>query len=249
MKTGQNFRLNIEYDGTPFSGWQRQQDETTVQGEIEKALSTIIHKPIHISGSGRTDAGVHALGQVASFKAETNLSCTEIKNGLNRLIKSPIVIHDCMFASDDFHAQYSAVSKEYQYVILNRENPSAIGRSYHLHIRNPLDLGAVQQCCRLITGRYNFQSFENTGSPRKSTIRKVFFATITRTKPDKVCFDICANGFLKNMVRNIVGTLILVGLNKIPVAAFDEILHAYDRTRAGPTAPAHGLFLKRVNYA
>jgi len=244
-----NFKIIIEYDGTEFSGWQKQKNETTVQGEIEKALSLMLNQEIRIFGSGRTDAGVHAFGQVANFHADTGIVAQDLKKGVNSLIKQPIVIRECTIVNDNFHARYSAISKEYHYVILNRKDPCAIGRLYQWYIRNPLDIKMMRQCCRTITGRFDFKSFENTGSPRSSSVRNIFFADINPLDNNRFVFKICANGFLKYMVRNLMGTLVLVGLNKITVDEFEKIFKAKDRTKAGATAPAHGLFLQKVNYS
>ncbi|WP_299983815.1 tRNA pseudouridine(38-40) synthase TruA [Desulfobacula sp.] len=244
-----NFKIIIEYDGTKFFGWQRQKDKKTVQGEIEKVLSKILNQKIEISGSGRTDTGVHAFGQVANFHADTGILPPDLKKGVNSLIKHPIVIRKCCIVDDDFHARYNAVSKEYQYFILNREDPCAIDRLYQWHIRHPLDMEAMSQCCQAITGIFDFKSFENTGSPRSSTIREVFFSNISHLGNSRLVFKICAKGFLKYMVRNLISTIVLTGLNKITPHEFNKILEAKDRTKAGPTAPAHGLFLKKVNYS
>jgi tRNA pseudouridine38-40 synthase len=244
-----NFKLIIEYDGTPFFGWQRQKDVITVQGEIEKTLARILNQDIKISGSGRTDAGVHALGQVACFHADTHIRPQDLKKGLNSLIKLPIVIHECSIAAPDFHARYSAVSKEYHYLILNRPDPCAIGKTYQWHIPLPLDIETMRACCRRITGVHDFKSFENSGSPRSSTVREVFFSEIDTRKDSRLVFRIAANGFLKYMVRNLVGTMVQCGLHRISPQDFIHICEAKDRTRAGATAPAHGLFLKQVNYS
>ncbi len=243
-----NFKLIIEYDGTGFYGWQRQKDKLTVQGEIEQVLSRILNQKITISGSGRTDAGVHALGQTAHFFADTRLLPQAIKKGANSLIKLPITIRECDPVDDAFHAQYNAVSKEYHYYILNRPDPAAIGRQYQWHIRHPLDMDVMNHCCEQLIGEYDFRSFENTGSPRSSTIRTVFSARVEKKKKHQIVFKICASGFLKYMVRNITGTLVQAGLHKITVNDFNAIMSACDRTQAGPTAPAHGLFLYQVNY-
>ena len=243
-----SFKLVVEYDGTDFFGWQRQENLPTIQGEIEKALSIILNQEIHISGSGRTDAGVHALGQVASFKAETDIDLQKLKKGVNSLIKHPIVVRELTRVNDDFHAQYKAISKEYHYVILNREDPCAVGRNFVWHIRYPLDVDRMNQCCALLKGEHDFKSFENTGSPRSSTIRKVFSSQVSSEQDHRLVFKICASGFLKNMVRNITGTLVDAGLGKIGVQEFKDILDGKDRTLAGATAPARGLFLFRVNY-
>jgi tRNA pseudouridine38-40 synthase len=243
-----NFKIIIEYDGTHFSGWQRQADKKTIQGELEKTLTRIMNQDIRITGSGRTDAGVHALGQVANFHALTDMDPHGIKKAVNSIIKDPIVIRECHVVDDDFHAQYDAVSKEYYYYILNREDPSAIGASFQWHIRQPLDIGLMKQCCQVIVGVYDFRSFENTGSPRSTTIREIIFSEIRHLEENRLVFIIRANGFLKYMVRNLIGTIVLAGHKKITVQEFKHILEARDRTKAGPTAPPHGLFLKQVHY-
>ena len=244
-----NFKLIIEYDGTLFSGWQRQPKETTIQGELESVLGVILNQEIKIFGSGRTDAGVHALGQVASFHADTRMDPVILNKGMNSLMKHPIVIRDCSHVNSEFHARYNAKSKEYNYFILNRPDPCAIGASYIWHVKRPLDPDPMNKCCGLITGTHDFKSFENTGSPRSSTVRQIFFARIQPQTENRLVFKISATGFLKNMVRNLVGTLVDVGLKKISVKDFETILGAGNRNLAGITAPAKGLFLKQVYYS
>jgi len=249
----QNFKIIIEYDGSKFFGWQRQKDKKTIQEEIEIVLSKILNQKVVIFGSGRTDAGVHAFGQVANFHADTALNPLKIKQAVNSLIKLPIVIRDCAIIDEKFHARYNALSKEYHYFILNRQDPCAIKREYQWHIKSPLDIKLMNQCCEVITGINDFKSFENTGSPRSSTTREVFFAKINPTGKNKhnnrLVFKICANGFLRYMVRNLIGTIVLAGTNKITPDEFRKILDAKNRAKAGATAPPHGLFLKKVNYS
>lgn len=243
-----NFKIVIEYDGTNFFGWQRQKNQKSVQGELEKALSKILNQDVKIAGSGRTDAGVHAFGQVASFNANTDILPENIKKGVNSLIKQPVVIRQCCIMENDFHARYSAVSKEYHYFILNRKDPSAIERLYQWHIRKPLDIETMQICCKAITGVFDFKSFENSGSPRSSTVREIYFFNLS-LDDERLVFKICANGFLRYMVRNLIGTIVLAGLNKISIDQFKAIVEVKDRTKAGTTAPPQGLFLKKVNYS
>jgi tRNA pseudouridine38-40 synthase len=188
------------------------------------------------------------LGQVASFCADTVLGPDMLKKGVNSLMKHPIVLTACHPVTDTFHAQYSAVSKEYTYYILNRETPCAVGKNYVWHVHRTLDIDVMNQCCQLICGTHDFKSFENTGSPRSSTVRTVFMARMDRLNDDRLVFRICANGFLKNMVRNLMGTLVDAGLGKVTPAMFEQILSARDRSLAGATAPAKGLFLNQVNY-
>ena len=242
------FKITVEYDGSGFSGWQRQDDRPTIQGELEAVLSRILNQDIRIHGSGRTDAGVHALGQVAHFKADTRLCPGQILKGVNSLMHHPIVLSDCAKAPEDFHAQYQARSKEYRYYILNRPTPKAVGRSYCWHVNRPLDTDAMNRCASCLVGIHDFKAFENTGSPRSSTVREIFHAGWTRKEDGMLVFSIAASGFLKNMVRNIVGTLKDAGLGKIDFLSFERILAGRDRGLAGATAPAKGLFLHRVRY-
>ncbi len=253
MKT--NFKIVLEYDGSGYHGWQIQKNHTTIQSELEKSLSTILNQKIKLSASGRTDAGVHAFGQVANFTARTDLSCKTIKKGANSILNASIVIKKCNIIHENFHSRYDAVSKEYHYHILNRKTPCAIQRKYMWHIRKPLNLQAMQECCEIIKGRHDFKSFEGSGSPRSTSVREIFSAEIVKNNntfglesSDVITFKISANGFLKFMVRNIIGTIVLAGLLKINIEKFEEIIEARDRSLAGPTAPPHGLFLMHVTY-
>lgn len=243
-----NFKLTIEYDGTFYHGWQRQPKQRSIQGEIEKALATMTGRPVTLIGSGRTDAGVHALGQVANFKSETRLSADELQKGLNSLLPADIVIHSCEQVPLEFHARFDVLSKLYRYCILNRPLPSALERSYAWWLRAPLDLNAMCNAIPFILGAHDFKSFEGSGSPREHTVRRVMHASLRNDKPDRLIFDIEADGFLRYMVRNLVGTLVAVGSGKITPRQFGEILDAGDRNLAAATAPPHGLCLIRVAY-
>ena len=245
MKT---FKLVIEYDGSDYHGWQRQDGDATIQEELEKALEIMTRQKIAIAGSGRTDAGVHALGQTASFRCDTRLSAEVFLRGLNSLLPEDIVIRECMPASDDFHARFSVKQKTYQYRILNRPIASALLRRYVWHVKKKLDISAMQQAGEFLLGSHDFKSFQGQGSDVKDTIRRILFLEISR-ESDRIYLDITGNGFLRFMVRNIVGTLVEVGMGKITPAVFNEILLSKDRNRAGMTAPAQGLFLMKVDYA
>lgn len=243
-----NFKMIIEYDGTDYHGWQRQKQDRSVQGEIERAILTMTARQVILNASGRTDAGVHACGQVANFRCETELAPEIIQKGLNSLLPDDIVIKDCRRVADSFHARYDAKSKVYHYKILNRNLPAAIGRQYAWFIRRRLDTAAMRPALAHIIGSHDFKAFEATGSPRSHTTRNVMAAELTEDADNLVTFKIEADGFLRFMVRNIVGTLAKVGLGKIPPDALKKILESKDRSQAGATAPAHGLFLMEVRY-
>lgn len=243
-----NFKLIIEYDGTAYQGWQVQKNAATIQGEIENALKIMTGKDITLTGSGRTDSGVHALGQCANFHCETRLSPQVFQKGLNSLLNKDIVIKDCQYADENFHARYDVKSKTYQYRILNRAVPAAVGRQYAWFIRNKLDINAMRSAAKHLEGTHDFKAFEGAGSPRSHTVRSVFRSDISEHDAGYVIFEIEANGFLKFMVRNIVGTLAETGIGKISPEDFRQILLSKDRKLAGATAPPQGLFLMNVTY-
>jgi len=243
-----NFKITIEYDGSAYHGWQRQAEDRTIQGEIEKALMTMTGDRITVTGSGRTDAGVHALNQTANFRCATSLTPEVFLKGLNSLLPEDIVIISCKVVPETFHARYDVKSKVYHYRILNRWLPVAISRQYAWHIRKKLDVSAMQEALRWIIGSHDFKAFEGSGSPRASSVRGIINADIVKTDDDYLVLKIEGDGFLKFMVRNIVGTLVDVGLDKITSDDFKQILVSKDRNLAGITAPAHGLFLIEVKY-
>jgi tRNA pseudouridine38-40 synthase len=243
-----NLKLTIEYDGTAYSGWQKQPDTDTVQGTIEEALSVMAKEPVRLIGSGRTDAGVHALGQVANFHCRADIPPRAFVAGLNSLLPDDIVIRSCESMDNRFHAQYDARRKTYRYRILNQPLPAAIGRQYAWFVPGGLDLSAMQKAAEHLLGTHDFKSFEGSGSPRVRTVRTVSAARLFRDAQNHVIFEITANGFLRYMVRNIVGTLVDAGRGKIGPDDFRRILLAADRDAAGATAPPHGLFLLKVIY-
>ena len=243
-----NFKITIEYDGSAYHGWQRQAADRTIQGEIENALKTMTGNSITVTGSGRTDAGVHALNQTANFRCTTSLTPEVFLKGLNSLLPEDIVITSCKIVPEKFHARYDVKSKVYQYRILNRSLPAAISRQYVWHIRKKLNLSAMQEAIRCIIGCHDFKAFEGSGSPRVSTVRCITNADLVEIDNDYLVLKIEGDGFLKFMVRNIVGTLVDVGFDKITPHDFKQILISKDRNLAGITAPAHGLFLMEVKY-
>jgi tRNA pseudouridine38-40 synthase len=243
-----NFKITIEYDGSAYHGWQRQSSERTIQGEIENALKTMTGNCVAVTGSGRTDAGVHALNQTANFRCAASLTPEVFLKGLNSLLPEDIVISSCKIVPEKFHARYDVKSKVYHYRILNRTLPAAISRQYAWHIRKKLNLSAMQEALRCIIGSHDFKAFEGSGSPRASTVRCIINADLVKAENDYLVLKIEGDGFLKFMVRNIVGTLVDVGFDKITPHDFKQILISKDRNLAGITAPANGLFLMEVKY-
>ena len=243
-----NLIIIIEYDGTRYHGWQRQKKDATIQGEIEKALCTITAKDIVLNGSGRTDAGVHALGQAANFQCDTDLEPGVFQKVLNSLLPEDIVIRECRQIDDTFHARYSVKSKIYHYKIYNQPVPAAINRLYVWSIRKQLNTVAMRSAVSHIIGSHDFKAFEGAGSPRAHTTRHVMAADLVESDNRLITLRIEADGFLRFMVRNIVGTLVDVGLGKTVPAEFEQILKSRDRTKAGATAPARGLCLMDVKY-
>jgi len=245
----QNFKLLIEYDGTAYSGWQRQTSDRTIQGTIEPALNTMTEQSVTLIGSGRTDAGVHAVAQVANFRVETRLTPDVFLRGLNGLLPGDIVVRDCSQVDEDFHARYDAKSKVYEYRILNHPIRAALFRQYAWHISTTLDLEAMRTAMEHLKGEQDFSAFQAAGGNQAHAVRTVMSLGLSEKDAEgHVVFSIEADGFLRHMVRNIVGTLVDVGLGKTSTAGFKDILLSKDRSKAGITAPAQGLFLLEVKY-
>ena len=242
-----NFKLLVEYDGTDYCGWQRQPEDPTIQGVLEDRLQQMTQSPVTLHGSGRTDAGVHALGQTAHFKSRTRLSPEDLLKGLNSLLPADIAVQTCNEVPLTFHARFDSRWKCYRYRILNQPVRRAVGHRYAWHIQRPLDVAAMATAARHLAGRHDFKSFESSGSPRAHTVRDVMDAA-WREADGHLEFDIRADGFLRGMVRNIVGTLVAVGMGKWDPEAVPELLRAADRRLAPATAPARGLFLVHVEY-
>ena len=243
-----NIRLLIEYDGINYQGWQVQPKGQTVQGVIEEKLARITGETIHVISSGRTDSGVHAFGQVANFKTKSQLDIGSIQRALNSLLPSDIVIQSVDEVEEGFDARKESKSKVYEYRILNRELRSAFHHKYAWHVPQKLDLEKMKEATRLLIGEHDFSSFRSVGSATRTGVRTVIRAEWKRSREGFIRFEIEANGFLKQMVRTIVGTLVEVGKGKISSQDFLKILESKDRKKAGATAPAYGLFLKEVKY-
>ncbi len=243
-----NIKLLIEYDGTNYLGWQVQAKGLTIQGMIEEKLKRLTGEGVRLIGSGRTDSGAHALEQVAHFKVQNRMDVGTIQKALNSLLPPDIVIKKVEEVEESFHARKQARSKVYEYRILNRPIRSVFHRGYAWHIPQKLDWEEVKKATQKLVGEHDFSSFRSTGTPTKTAVRKLFRAEWKKGRNGLIRFEIEASGFLKQMVRAIVGTLVEVGKKKIDADAFRRILESKDRKEAGPTAPAHGLFLKEVKY-
>jgi len=243
-----NIKLLIEYDGTNYQGWQVQAKGLTIQGMIEEKLALLTGKSVKLFGSGRTDSGVHALGQVAHFKTESAMDIRSMQRALNSLLPPDIVVQKIEEVEEDFHARKHSKSKVYEYWILNRNLRSAFHRGYVWYIPQELNWNEIKRATQRLIGEHDFASFRSVGTPTRTTVRKVNRAEWKKGRNGLICFEIEANGFLKQMVRAIVGTLVEVGKGKISSEEFQKILESKDRKNAGPTAPAQGLFLKEVKY-
>ncbi|HIP39121.1 MAG TPA: tRNA pseudouridine(38-40) synthase TruA [Desulfocapsa sulfexigens] len=249
-----NFKLTIAFDGTTFSGWQKQLNAPTVQEELENALATITNDSVILHGAGRTDAGVHALGMVASFQTESQVPLPELLRGANALLPSAIRILSMDEVEHDFHARFSATSKTYYYHIETGTIQSPLTRLYAVHVPQELSIKAIQQSLEIITGTHDFASFEASGSRDKTittgrgSVRTIHRAILSETGKNSLRFEFTGDGFLRHMVRNIVGTILEVGKRRKTIKEFQTILAAKDRSTAAATAPAHGLCLKEVNY-
>ena len=241
-------RLVVAYDGTGLSGWQRQADDPTVQGHLEEALARVAGHPVTVQGAGRTDAGVHARGQVAHFKTRTNRTCEAFLKGGNSLLPNRIAILEAETVSPEFHARFSAKSKIYDYDILNTSVRFPLLRNYAWHLPRRLDIDRIREALSLLPGEHDFAAFQSTGSIVQSTTRRMLDASLSFPGEGLVRISLEADGFLRHMVRAIVGTLVMVGQSRITVERFREILRSADRSQAGPTAPAQGLCLRLVKY-
>ncbi len=241
------FLAIIEYDGTTYHGWQLQKDLPTIQGCLEASLERIVRTSVRVNGAGRTDAGVHAIGQTAHFVASWERSSVELQRACNALLPRDIVVRRLEHAPDDFHARHSAHSKTYEYSILNSPLRSPLMRAYSWHIQQPLDVTSMSLAAAHLLGSHDFASFGSPTDGTPSTIRRMFEASV-RKQDDMIKFAITGSGFLRYMVRSIVGTLVTVGLEKLTPEDFSAILNSCDRSTSGPTAPPHGLCLKRVHY-
>ncbi len=242
-----NIKLTIAYDGTDFHGWQRQPDLRTVQEVLEAAIGRLTTVAPTCNASGRTDAGVHAIGQVVHFLTPSRHSLDTFLKGLNALLPADVRVLDVEEKPQAFHATLDALSKRYRYVIDNARIADTFRRRHAWHVFQRLDAEAMSRASRNLIGRHDFRSFETNWPNRTSSVRTIFDLAVVR-EGDLVTIEVEADGFLYNMVRSITGTLMLVGAGKRPEPWVGEVRAAESRTEAGPTAPPQGLFLLRVHY-
>ena len=242
-----NIKCVVEYDGTEYYGSQKQKKHITIQEMLEAAVSRIVREDVKVVCSGRTDSGVHALGQVFSVKTMTSMTPREIVKGVNAVLPCDIVVKNARFVPFDFHARYSAKGKKYRYVVWNSKLRTSLKRHYSYHYRFPLDIEKMKKAARILTGKHDFRSFCSKSSHIENTVRTVTEITI-RKKGNQVSFTVCGNGFLYRMVRNMVGVLLAVGSGKCTVKHVQSVLTSRDRRKAPEGVPAHGLTLLKVFY-
>jgi len=250
-----NIKLVLQYDGTNYAGWQVQNNAVTIQDLLEKALATVSGESVRSAGAGRTDSGVHALGQVAAFKTSSAISGDKLQRSLNGILPPDIRVTEVADVEEGFVPRFSK-EKTYRYAIASGRFLSPFQQRYAWHVREALDFDAMQEAARALVGEHDFTSFTAAGGGEKTRVRRIIAVDFgpggivsTCADEEHVChFDITANGFLYKMARNIIGTLVEVGRGKIAHREMAEIIAAKDRSRAGPTAPAHGLCLVSVRY-
>ena len=244
-------KLTVAYDGAAYAGWQIQPELPTVQGTVEAAWREIAREEVHVTAAGRTDAGVHALGQVVGLATENQLSTADLQRGLNAVLPDDVAVLGVEQAREGFHATHDAVAKQYRYQIHNGRVPTVFDRHWTWHYPQPLDAEAMHRAGQALVGKHDFSSFETAGSERPSSVRTITELTVARgtgALADRVTIEVTGDGFLYNMVRAIVGTLVKVGRGARDESWPAGVLAACDRRHAGQTVPPHGLFLVRVDY-
>lgn len=238
-------KLVIEYDGTNYHGWQRQLVYRTIQQTLEEALEKITQTKAPIVGASRTDRGVHAMGQIAHCQIESSISDHKLFKGLNTILPADIKIKKLKTVDKTFHAQKQARSKIYVYQIFNRPAPSPLLRHYSWWLRDSLNVSKMKKAAKLLIGEQDFKAFQNTGTKLTSTIRTIFKSSVRKKSP-YIIYEVRGSGFLKQMVRNIVGALVAVGKETLTVEEFRELLTSKNRKLGPPPAPPQGLFLKKI---
>ncbi len=242
-----NIKLVIEYDGAHYGGWQKQNNNKTIQGVLEEAISKATSEEIEVIGSSRTDAGVHAKGMVANFKTNSSIPAERFREAINRNLPDDIAILSSEEVTGEFHSRYSSKGKTYSYTIINRYEKVAIGKDYCCLVKEPLNVENMKEACKYFIGKHDFSAFKTNGSSVKTSVRTVSELYIEKNQ-ENIKIYISADGFLYNMVRIIVGTLVEVGKGKIKVEDIPKIIKSLDRTKAGPCIKANGLVLEKVFY-
>lgn len=240
-------KLVVAYDGTNYRGWQVQNNGTTIESMLNRAISSLTGEDIHVMGSSRTDSGVHAMGNVAVFDTEARMAADKFSYALNQRLPEDIRIQNSCEVSSDFHPRYQKTVKTYEYRILNREFPLPAYRLNTHFTYRPLDVPRMQEAARYLEGEHDFQSFCAAGAQVKTTVRTIHELTVTK-EGDLIVIRVTGNGFLYNMVRIIAGTLMKVGMGEWEPERMTEILEGRDRKLAGPTAPAKGLTLMEIHF-
>ena len=243
-----NIKLVIEYDGKEFNGWQKQPDKLNIQGTIEKAIETITKEKVDLMASGRTDRGVHALGQVANFKTNSDLPIEKMAIAINANLKKSIRILSAEEVSENFHSRLTCKKKTYRYIINNSKYGTAIYRNLETHIPMKLDVEKMKEAVKYFEGEHDFKAFKASGTSSKSSIRTIYKAEVKQMPDDRIYVELTGNGFLYNMVRIITGTLVEVGLGKIEPKEIESIIKSKKRENAGKTLPPEGLYLVKVEY-
>jgi tRNA pseudouridine38-40 synthase len=241
------FRAILEYDGTAYHGWQLQPDAPTIQGAVEQGLLKITGGAVRVHGAGRTDAGVHAVGQVGHFTSAWPRSVQELHRALNAVLPRDVAVQELTIAAEDFHARHSAICKTYKYTILNQPIRRPLSGLYAWHINQLLDVNAMNLAAAHLIGSHDFSSFGGLTDGTTSPVRQILTAMWEKDS-EYLYFTICGTGFLRYMVRSLVGTMVLAGRGKITPSVFKNILESRDRSKSGPTAPPHGLCLMWVRY-
>ena len=243
-----NIKLTIEYDGKNFAGWQTQPGKISIQGEIIKAIKEVTGEDVELNASGRTDAGVHALGQVANFKTNSKIDIEKIPYAINSKIPHSIVIKEAEEVEERFHSRYNCKGKTYRYYIRNSKFPSALNRYREFHVPQKLDIEAMKRAIKLFEGTHDFKGFKSSGGNQKKTTIRTLTKCELKKEGDLLSIELSGDGFLYNMVRIIAGTILDVGLGKIKEEEIPSILESGNRSLAGRTLPPHGLYLVEVRY-
>lgn len=242
------YKLTLEYDGTPFVGWQEQKGQLSVQSVVEKALNTYLRQKIKVFASGRTDTGVHALGQVAHFDVDQKLNLRKTQYSLNALMRPyPVAIRKIQKVDDDFHARFSAKKRTYLYRIQNTSFPPVLSAGRVWHVNQKLDIKKMNQAAQILIGKHDFSTFRAANCQAKSPIKTLDILTVKRVG-EEVHITVSAKSFLYHQVRNFVGALVKVGVGRWSVADFEKAFKAKDRTKGAETAPAEGLYFMKVEY-